>query len=481
MILDTLEPRSVFRFFEEIAAIPRGSGNTKGVSDYVAAFARARGLEYYQDALNNVIVIAPAAPGYEDAPPLILQGHLDMVCAKAPGCEKDMEREGLELFVDGDLIGARGTSLGGDDGAAVAMMLAALDDPSLPHPRLEAVFTVDEETGMFGAQGLDTSPLRGRTMLNLDSEAEGIFTVSCAGGARVYLRWKPEREDVAALPLRLTVEGLNGGHSGIAIDKGRGNANQLMGRLLRAAAAAAPLRLVSLNGGTADNAIPCACAAEIAVNPEDAEAVYHAVDRLCGSFRAELALTDPGVRIGVAPGQTGSLSVLSEADTQRILDALTVVPNGIQSMSFALPGLPETSLNLGVLSLDPEGAVMTFSVRSSVASRKRELIERLRCVAALTGAETEISGDYPAWEYKADSPLRERMQRIYSALFGSEPQVMAIHAGLECGLLGEKLPGLDCVSIGPALQDVHTASERMCISSVARTWEFVKAILRESC
>ncbi len=480
MILDHLEPRSVFRFFEELCAIPHGSGNTRAISDYCARFAQARGLEYRQDALNNVVIVAPAAPGYEDAPPVIVQGHMDMVCAKAPGCDKNMAEEGLELFTDGDLIGARGTSLGGDDGAAVAMILALLDDPSLPHPRLEAVLTVDEETGMFGAQGLDASMLRGRTMLNLDSEAEGVFTVACAGGARVYLRWRVPREEAEALPMLVTIEGLRGGHSGAEIDKGRGNANILMGRLLRAVRAVSPLRLVSLRGGTADNAIPQSCAAEIAVAPECAEAVYAAADAVCGELRSELKLTDPGLRVGVAPAQPGAYSVLTEADTDRILDALTLVPDGIQTMSFALPGLPETSLNLGMLSLDADEAVMTFAVRSSVASRKRALIEKLRCTADVTGADFEIGGDYPAWEYRTDSPLRERMLRVYREMFCAEPKVLAIHAGLECGLLAEKLPGLDCVSIGPDMLDIHTAGERMSISSMERTWEFVKAVLRES-
>lgn len=480
MVLDRLEPQSVFRFFEEICAIPHGSGNTKAISDYCVRFARSRGLEHYQDALGNVIVIAPAAPGYGDAPPIIVQGHLDMVCAKSPGCEKDMAREGLDLFVDGDLIGARGTSLGGDDGAAVAMILALLDDPTIPRPRLEAVLTVDEETGMFGAQGLDVSPLRGRTMLNLDSEEEGVFTVGCAGGARVYLRWTPRRETVAALPLRVTIEGLRGGHSGVEIDKGRGNANILMGRLLRALDAAAPLRLVSLRGGTADNAIALSCAAEIAVAPENAEAAYAAVDAVCGTLRAEYALTDPGVRVGVAPGQPGEIDALCEADTARVLDALTLAPNGVQAMSFALPGLPETSLNLGVLTLDDADAVMTFSVRSAVASRKRALIAKLGCLARVTGAQVDLSGEYPAWEYRADSPLRERMVRIYEEMFSAQPKVVSIHAGLECGLLAEKLPGLDCVSIGPQMLGIHTANERMSVSSMARTWAFVKAVLKAS-
>ncbi len=480
MILDGLEPRSVFRFFEEICAIPHGSGNTKGVSDYCVRFAAARGLEHIQDELGNVVIIAPAAPGYEAAPPIIVQGHLDMVCAVAPGCEKDMAREGLDLFVEGDLIGARGTSLGGDDGAAVAMILALLDDPSLPRPRLEAVFTVDEETGMFGAQGLDVSPLRGRTMLNLDSEEEGVFTVSCAGGARAYLQWTLPCEPVAAQPLRMRVEGLQGGHSGVEIDKGRGNANLLMGRLLRTLRETAPIRLVSLGGGTADNAIPSACDAEIAAAPEDAMALLDAADRLCEVYRKEYAVTDPGVRIRAEMRPTEKLNALGEADTERLLNALALLPNGIQAMSADLPGLPETSLNLGMLRLDGGAAEMTFSVRSSVASRKQEVLARLRCAAAVFGAEFEVSGEYPAWEYRADSPLRERMLRIYERMFGTQPQVLAIHGGLECGLLAEKLPGLDCVSVGPEMLGIHSPAERMSISSMERTWRFVREILKES-
>ena len=480
MVLDRLEPRSVFHFFEEIAAIPHGSGNTKAISDYCARFAASRGLEHFQDALGNVVIKAPAAPGYEAAPPIIVQGHLDMVCACAPGCEKDMAREGLDLFVEGDWIGAKGTTLGGDDGVAVAMALALLDDTALPRPRLEVVLTVDEETGMFGAEGLDASLLEGRTVLNLDSEAEGIFTVACAGGARVYLRWASQREAVTAQPLRLRVEGLLGGHSGAEIDAGRGNANILMGRLLRTLRAVGPLRLVSLSGGTADNAIPAFCAAEVLCAPEDAMALLDAADRLCETYRRELASSDGGVRIRAELRPVDTLEALSEADTGRLIDALTLAPNGIQAMSFALPGLPETSLNLGVLTLDERGAEMTFALRSSVASKKAELIERLRALAALTGAEVAFGGAYPAWEYRADSPLRERMLRIYRAMFGAEPQVLAIHAGLECGLLAEKLPGLDCVSIGPDMRDIHTPQERLSVPSVARTWEFVKEILKES-
>ena len=480
MVLENLEPRSVFRFFEALSAIPHGSGNTKGVSDFCVRFAQERGLEYYQDALNDVIMIAPAAPGYEDAEPILIQGHLDMVCATAPQCSKDMAKESLELFIDGDYVGAKGTSLGGDDGIAVAMALALLDDPSIPRPRIEAVFTVDEETGMYGASALDVSHLTARTMLNLDSEDEGIFTVSCAGGARVKLHWSAARETVSALPLTLTVDGLLGGHSGVEIDKGRANANILMGRLLRELQKHTSLRLIALQGGTADNVIPFACTAEVAVAPEDADAVLAVTEKLCEVFRKEYASGDPDIRVSAALGGLTELNALTAADTAGILNALTLVPNGVQAMSSVTPGLPETSLNLGILSLCGSDAKLTFSVRSSVSSRKQQLIDKLRCAAAVCGADCEVSGEYPAWEYKAESPLRERMIRVFKEQYGKEPEVVAIHAGLECGILSEKLPGLDCVSFGPDLLDIHTASERMSIPSVQRVWSFLLEVLKQS-
>ena len=480
MILDDLEPGKAFRYFEEICAVPHGSGNTDALSDYVAGFAAARGLEHYRDALGDVIVIAPAAPGYEDAPPVIVQGHLDMVCAVAPGCEKDMAAEGLELFVDGDVIGARGTSLGGDDGAAVAIALALLDDTALPRPRLEAVFTVGEETGMDGARALDVSPLRGRTMLNLDSEDEGVFTVACAGGAHFHMRRTPARESRTARLLRLGVEGLTGGHSGTEIDKGRANAIIVMGRLLAALRSAVPVALISAAGGTATNAIPCACEAVIAAAEDDVMPLLDAADRLCSALRREFAETDPGLRLRAEVGPPAEVEALTEEETARFIDALCAVPDGVQAMSRDLPGLVETSLNLGMLDLNTAGWTLSFSLRSSAPEGKSRLMEALRGVAAVAGAETETDGDYPAWTYRADSPLRERMVRIYKEMFGAAPVVTAIHAGLECGILAEKLPGLDCVSIGPDITDIHSPAERLHIASFRRTWEFVKEILKES-
>ena len=480
MILEHLEPHGVFRFFEALCAIPHGSGNTKAISDWCVDFARARGLEHYQDALNNVIIIAPASPGYEAAAPVILQGHLDMVCAAAPDCDKDMARTGLDLFTDGDLIGARGTTLGGDDGIAVAMALAVLDDPTLPHPRLEVVFTVDEETGMFGAAALDVAPLRGRTLINLDSEEEGVFTVACAGGARVCLGWTPTRETRRLLPLRLALSGLQGGHSGMEIHKGRGNANILMGRLLRALSRHCSLYLAELDGGTADNVIPPACTALAAVAAEDADAVLAVAEAMDAAFQREFAASDPGLTLRASLGAETELQVLCAADSRRIVQLLTAVPNGVQEMSGSIPGQPETSCNLGILRVDGDGVALHVSVRSSVSSRKAMLIDKLLCLGELTGAEARVSGDYPAWEYRAESPLRERMQRIFQAQYGREPQVLSIHAGLECGLLSEKLPGLDAVSLGPDILDIHSPGERLSISSVQRVWRFLLEVLKQS-
>ena len=480
MILDSLEPRSVFRFFEDLCTIPHGSGNTRALSDRLVRFAAERGLEQHQDALGNVVIIAPAAPGYESAPPVIVQGHLDMVCAVAPGCEKDMTKEGPALFVEGDTVGARGTSLGGDDGAAVAIALALLDDSALPRPRLEAVFTVGEETGMGGARALDVTPLRGRTMLNLDSEAEGVFTVACAGGAHVTLHRAAETETRTARLLRLGVEGLLGGHSGTEIHKGRANANILLGRLLSALRSAAPVALVSAAGGTATNAIPCAAEAVIAAAEADVMPLLDAADKLCSALRREFADTDPGLRLRAEVGPPGEVEAMTEEETGRFIGALCAVPDGVQARSRQLPGLVETSLNLGLLSADASGWTLTFSIRSSAPDGKPELVETLRKSAEIAGAEVTVDGDYPAWVFRQESPLRTRMQRIYRTMFNAEPIITAIHAGLECGILAEKLPGLDCVSIGPDMRGIHTPAERLSIPSMARTWEFVKEILKES-
>ena len=476
-VLDQLEPQSVFHFFEELSAIPHGSGNTGAVSDWCVAFARERGLEVHQDELHNVIIIKDATPGYESAEPVILQGHMDMVCEKEPGCTKDMAAEGLDLVLEGDTVSAKGTTLGGDDGIAVAIALALLDDDTLVHPRLEAVFTTEEEVGMEGVQGLDVTLLKGRTLLNLDSEEEGVFTVSCAGGSRAHCGLPLTRAPYAGTRLRVAVSGLTGGHSGSEINKGRANANMLLGRLLEAAAAAGEMRLVSAQGGMKDNAIPVAAEAVVAV--ADAGAVRTAVEQLGESLKHEYHVTEPALTIAVTEAAEEEVP-MDQASTDRALCLLSCVPNGIQAMSMDLPGLVQTSLNLGVLRTEASVMTATFCVRSSVSSQKEMLHSRLKRLMNQLGGTLRITGDYPAWEYRTDSPLRERMVELFREQYGKEPRVEAIHAGLECGILSGKLPGLDCVSIGPDLTEIHTPRERMHIASVQRVWRFITELVRRS-
>ena len=476
-VLNHLEPQRVFRFFEELCAIPHGSGNTKAVSDWLVDFAKARGLRYVQDQLNNVVIFRDATPGYESAEPVILQGHMDMVCEKEPGCTKDMAAEGLDLVLEGDTVSARGTTLGGDDGIAVAMAMAILDDDSLSHPAIEAIFTVDEETGMYGAEGLDVSVLKGRRMLNMDSEDEGIFTVSCAGGARADCCLPVTRSAFSAPVQEIAVTGLVGGHSGVEINKGHANANVLMGRLLRAMAAVTELRLVSAEGGSKGNAIPTAAAAVVTV--ADGSAARKAAETLAAEMKKEYRIADPGLTVAVETVETKSLP-MDEVTTGKALCMLTCLPNGVQAMSMDIPGLVQTSLNIGILKCGDDEMTAVCSVRSSVASQKQMVRDRLRCLTEQMGGRVDVIGDYPAWEYLPDSPLRERMIEVYREQYGKEPVVETVHAGLECGLLGEKLPGLDCVSFGPDLTDIHTPRERMHIASVQRTWKLLCEVLKRS-
>lgn len=474
-VLENLEPKNVFGFFEEICAIPHGSRNTRAISDYLVRFAVERGLEHYQDELNNVIIIAPATPGYENAEPVIIQGHMDMVCEKAPDCTKDMEREGLNLAVEGDCIFARGTTLGGDDGIAVAMALAVLDSKTLPHPRVEAVITVDEEIGMEGAAGIDLSPLKANRLINVDSEEEGIFTVGCAGGACTECSVPVERSAFEGAALNIAVVGLLGGHSGAEIDKGRANANMLMGRLLYAIGEKSETRIVSVSGGLKDNAIPVASYAEIVT--ADAESAEKVCREFEEKFRNEYRVTDGGITVEVKAG-AGDALPMDKASSEKIVCLLCCVPNGIQAMSADIPGLVQTSLNLGILVTEKEYVKASFSVRSSVASQKTMLIDRLTALTKQLGGTVDVSGDYPGWEFDPDSKLRALMVEIFKEQYGREPVVGAIHAGLECGLLIEKKPGLDCVSVGPDIDEIHTFREKLHIASTQRTWALLTETLK---
>lgn len=481
-VLSHLEPQEVFNYFEEICAIPHASYQESKISEYCAAFAKKHGLECYQDEWKNVVIIKEAAKGYEKEPTLILQGHLDMVCEKDPGSDFAFETDGLRLIVDGDHITANGTTLGGDDGIAIAYMLAVLASETIAHPRLEAVFTVSEETGMEGAAGIDVSMLRGKRLLNLDSEEEGFFLAGCAGGASVICRLPVNRIAASGELVKITVSGLAGGHSGMDINRGRANANILMGRVLQKLTEHTSCFLACLEGGGRDNVIPGNCMAALYLDPARLEAVKQIIADMRRIFAGEYAVTDKNIRLCLECGTQEDLpqlpAMLDAESTARIVRLVNTLPNGVQAMSAQVEGMVETSLNLGVMRLESEQAVFRYSVRSSMERAKEALLAKLRVLTEETGGTSEVTGIYPAWEYKKDSVLRKKLVSVYEQMYGSKPVIQVIHAGLECGLLAEKIPGLDCVSIGPDLIDIHTTNERLCISSAKRVWEFLLQVLQ---
>ena len=470
-----LEPASVFGFFEEICAIPHGSRNTKAISDYLVSFARERDLRYIQDNANNVIIFQDGTAGMEDHEPVILQGHMDMVCEKDASCPLDMAVDGLDVTHDGFSVFAKGTTLGGDDGIALAYALALMDDTTIPHPPLEVIITVDEEIGMLGANTIDLSGLKGRTLINLDSEDEGIFTVSCAGGATATIILPEERRAVYGPCIRLVVDGLQGGHSGAEIHKNRANANKIMGEFMSRIQAMMPLCLTSFSGGSKDNAIPRSCQASMVAMGINLERINDIAEKLQAEVREQYDEPDATIQAFDVDALGGN--ALTTEVTAKVIALLCTCPNGVQGMSEEMPGLVQTSLNLGIAKLG-NSMCLTFSVRSSVNAEKQALLDRLKELAEFHGASYTQMGEYPAWEYKADSRLREIMVETYKQMFGKDPEVLAIHAGLECGLLGEKLPGLDCVSIGPQMHDIHTRREKLEIASTERTWRFLLEVLK---
>lgn len=470
-----LEPASVFKYFEEICGIPHGSRNTKAISDYLVAFAKENGLRYIQDEANNVILFADGTCGMENHWPVILQGHMDMVCEKDAACPLDMTNDGLDITHDGASVFAKGTTLGGDDGIAVAFAMALLSDPTIPRPPLEVIITVDEEIGMLGAAAIDLSEIKGRTMINLDSEDEGIFTVSCAGGATATITLPTERKAVYGPCVRLVVDGLQGGHSGAEIHKNRANADKVMGDFMGRIQKLMPICLTSFSGGTKDNAIPRSCYATVVAMGVYIERINDIAQELQNEIREKYDEPEAIVQAFDVDALGGNC--LSSESTAQVISLLCAVPNGVQNYSADMPGLVQTSLNLGIAKLG-ENFSATFSVRSSVNQEKVDLLNKLQELAAFYNGGFTTLGEYPAWEFKKESYLRDTMVRVYKEMFDKEPKVLAIHAGLECGLLGEKLPGLDCVSIGPQMHDIHTSREKLEIASTERTWKFLLEILK---
>lgn len=470
-----LEPAAVFGYFEEICAIPHGSRNTKMISDYLVGFAKAHNLTYHQDEMNNVILFAPGTCGMEDRPPVILQGHIDMVCEKEASCPIDMAAEGLDVTHDDTCVYAKGTTLGGDDGIAAAMAMALLADDTIPHPPLEVVMTTEEEIGLLGATAIDLSQLKGRTLINLDSETEGVFTVSCAGGCTACISLPVERRAVYGPCIRLTVDGLQGGHSGADIHLKRANANKIMGEFMSRIQKLMPLCLTSLSGGAKDNAIPRSCQATLVAMGINLERINDIAAALQEEVRANYDEPDATVQAFDVDALGGNS--LSTESTAKVISLLCSAPNGVQEWSADIEGLVQTSLNLGIAKLGDRFSA-TFSVRSSVNSEKQEVLDQLKALAEMLDGTYSQDGEYPAWEYRKESHLLDTMVRVYREMFAQEPKVEAIHAGLECGLFSQKLPGLDCVSIGPQMYDIHTTRERLEIASTERVWKFLLEVLK---
>lgn len=470
-----LEPANVFGYFEDICAIPHGSHNTKQISDYLVEFAKKNGLKVIQDEMNNVILFGEGTCGMEDHEPVILQGHMDMVCDKDPGVTLDMATEGLDVTHDESFVFAKGTTLGGDDGIAVAYSLALLADKTIPHPPLEVIITVDEEIGLLGANAIDLSMLKGRTMINMDSEDEGIFTVSCAGGAHAVISLPVDRKPVYGPCIRLSVSGLQGGHSGAEIHKNRANANKVMGEFMSRIQNIMPLCLTSLSGGSKDNVIPHTCQATLVAMGIQLERINTIAETLQAEIREKYDEPEASIQAFDVDALGGNS--LSTESTAKVIGLLCAAPNGVQAWSKDIEGLVQTSLNMGIVKLG-ERLSVTFSVRSSVNAEKEELLEQLKTIAGFYEASFTVGGEYPAWEFKKDSRLRDIMVPVYKEMFGKDPEVLAIHAGLECGLFSEKLPGLDCISIGPQMYDIHTSREKLDIASTKRTWDFLLAVLK---
>lgn len=477
--LKGLNPEKVFMHFEALTQIPRESGNEKAVSDYLVTFAKALGLDVIQEPCHNIIISKPATKGHENAPRVILQGHLDMVCTKEEGLDFDFNKDAIEIWVDGDMIRTRGTTLGADNGIAVAMAMALLESEDLPHPPLTALFTVSEETGMDGVLALNPEHISGDILINIDSEEEGTALSSCAGGVNTLVNLPVQRESVkeGMVAYQIHIGGLMGGHSGMEIDKNRGNAIVLLGRVLEAVEKKMTFSVAEVSGGEKMNAIPKMAQATVVVSKTDTALIEETIHEMNRVFKNEYQTADPGVNLTIKEA-TLPQEVFKPAAKQALITLMRLIPNGVQTMSFDIHGLVESSNNIGVLTTREDSVEFSGAVRSSVKSLKKEINDRIARVCELCGAQIDFKGDYPEWEFKVKSSIRELMKETYLSMYQKELKVDAIHAGLECGLLKEKVGDIDMISIGPNLYDVHTPDEHMSISSTQRVYEFLCEVLK---
>ena len=479
-ILQNLEPKAVFQYFEEISNIPRGSGNEKGISDYLLNFGKELGLESIQDEALNVIIKKPGTPGYENAPTVIIQGHMDMVCEKNNGVEHDFEKDPLKLRIVDDYIYATDTTLGADNGIAVAYAMAILASNDIPHPPIEVLLTTDEETGMSGAMAIKKENLQGKILINLDNEEEGYLLVSCAGGIRSTATLKVDEQEIGSKKLiKINISGLKGGHSGMDIIKERGNSNKILGRVLKGLLREVKFNLVSLNGGSKNNAIPREAEAIIAVNPNDENTAIEVINNWNNIIENELRAQDPGLKIEASITDIKTCKEFTDESTKKVVDLLYIYPNGINTKSTEIEGLVESSTNLGVLTTKDGVVEFDSAIRSSIPSLKEEIVLRSKTIVELLGGKFETTSDYPGWEYDPNSKVRDICQKVHKDMYGKEAKIVAIHAGVECGLFNEKLGNLDMISFGPNLYDVHTPDEHMSISSVKNCYEYLLGILKE--
>ncbi len=469
--------KRVIELFEEICAIPHGSGNMEKIGNWCLSFAEKCGLSAERDEGGNVIIFKPGTPGFEGAPTVILQGHMDMVCQKEDGVKLDFEKEGIRPVIQGNFMTAEKTTLGADNGIAVAMVLAILERDDLRHPPLEAVFTTDEEIGMIGAKKLDMTKLQGRKMINLDSEEDDAVTVSCAGGSDFIIRCLMEQSVQKGTVIRLCLKGLLGGHSGVEIQKGRVNAATLLGSFLHHMLAFTPFSVLSLHSGDKGNAIPFRADATLLVS--DADAFLKEAGEYLELLKEDISPREPGFSYQLEKEGVAEENAFTPQCTERIVSFLAASPTGVVEMSRSIPGLVETSLNLGILQSSEKEVTLHFTLRSNTRFSLFALEEKMRAFASLVPCSVEAFGHYPPWEYRENSPLREQYERLYQKIYGEKAKVEAIHAGLECGVFAAGIPDLDCIAIGPTLLDVHTTSERMSLSSLQKTYTLLQNLLEE--
>ena len=473
--VNTLKPERVFHYFKEMSRIPRGSGDMVKIADFCVAFAKERGLSYVRDNADNVVIYKPASDGYENSDTVILQGHLDMVCQKTEELNKDFLKDGIDLIVDDGFLKADGTTLGGDNGIAVAMVMAILEDNSLSHPAIEAVFTTDEEIGMIGALQLDMGLLKGKKMINLDSEEDDTATVSCAGGSDFNVSSPVKKVEMTGKKVTVTLKGLLGGHSGVEIHKGRANADILGGRFLNAIKGL-DFGIISINGGDKSNAIPNSCCIELCVKePENFEKPAYEVLR-----EIEKEISDREKLIGkIIFENDGEYDVFDNETAKNLIFSLVCMPDGVMAMSADIPELVETSLNLGILKTEEDKIILHSALRSNKMSSLYYLEERLKVFFSAFDCEIKTYGHYPAWEYNSNSCLQDLYTETYKEIFKKEPKVAAIHAGLECGVFAGAIKDFDCIAIGPNIFDVHTVNEKLDIKSTENVYNLLVEMLRK--